>query len=313
MPPAAGLGPAPNKRSCRAPGCEEPLLARGFCQLHYHRWWRRNRTTLVDARRHPDRRCAVESCDRSARGGARGWCRMHYNRFRRHGDPEGSAEAPVGTRRLERNGGYIALVVKLAPDHPLAGEKSGWVAEARAVLWDKIGPGEHGCRWCGARVTWGNGLVADHVGGWPLNNSPKAICVSCRHCNLTRETPRRCRICGASLEGRRAHAWFCGAACRRRASRREWPTARVCRGCGELIVGRRSDAKWHDEGCRSRFRRRNRAKPGLEASNSPLKTAKPPRSARCDCEYPVPIENGDGIGRCDKCGARTPEVDAIAA
>ena len=60
--------------------------------------------------------------------------------------------------------------------HPLA-TKYGLVRLHRKVLYEKIGPGEHPCHWCGETVRWMNGnrskdsLVSDHVDGDTQNNS----------------------------------------------------------------------------------------------------------------------------------------------
>lgn len=82
--------------------------------------------------------------------------------------------------------------MKRAPEHPLA-PPSGLIAVCRIVLYDKIGPGAHPCRWCGKQVTWmpGSGvapdaLVADHL-DWDQNNdSPENIVPSCFACNAHR-------------------------------------------------------------------------------------------------------------------------------
>jgi HNH endonuclease len=58
------------------------------------------------------------------------------------------------------------------------------------VLYDKIGPGEHGCHWCPRRVHWdGVGilrLVADHLDDDRWNNDPENLVSSCRTCNSNR-------------------------------------------------------------------------------------------------------------------------------
>lgn len=80
------------------------------------------------------------------------------------------------------------------PDHPLAGT-NGYVAEHRAVLYEKIGPGQHSCHWCGITVAWttrlvGTGhrgmLVADHVNTNGLDNRPENLVPACQGCNATR-------------------------------------------------------------------------------------------------------------------------------
>lgn len=35
------------KRTCSVQGCEKPLVARGWCRSHYHRWWRSDRPQEV--------------------------------------------------------------------------------------------------------------------------------------------------------------------------------------------------------------------------------------------------------------------------
>ena len=87
------------------------------------------------------------------------------------------------------NEGYRILLRQ--HDHPLAG-KDGKVYEHRKVLYDSIGPGPHECYWgCGKAVDWGGGhegLVADHLDGDTLNNTPENLVPSCRMCNWNRGT-----------------------------------------------------------------------------------------------------------------------------
>lgn len=89
--------------------------------------------------------------------------------------------------------------MRRAPGHPLA-PSSGTVAECRLVLYDTIGPGEHGCTWCGVTVAWmpGSGitdgaLIADHLDWNQQNNDPGNLVPSCHVCNAhrTREGDRR--------------------------------------------------------------------------------------------------------------------------
>jgi hypothetical protein len=96
---------------------------------------------------------------------------------------------PVVTRYLRRK----------EPDHPLA-DSTGCVRIHRAVLYDRIGPGEHRCHWCPRFVRWdGSGigrLVADHVDKDRWNNDPGNLVPSCRSCNTERAKnpnfPDRC-------------------------------------------------------------------------------------------------------------------------
>lgn len=77
------------------------------------------------------------------------------------------------------------------PTHPLA-VSNGWVAEHRAVLYSKIGPGRHPCHWCQKQITWRrgravkDGITADHIDFNILNNDPGNIVASCHSCNVKR-------------------------------------------------------------------------------------------------------------------------------
>jgi len=83
--------------------------------------------------------------------------------------------------------------MRYLPSHPLAG-KTGLVSEARAVLFERVGPGWHPCHWCGKKVRWlrnrrgsvKGALVADHLDSNQLNDSPENIVASCGSCNGTR-------------------------------------------------------------------------------------------------------------------------------
>lgn len=87
------------------------------------------------------------------------------------------------------NEGY--RILQRQDGHPLAG-KNGRLYEHRKVLYDSIGPGPHECYWgCGSSVDWGGGhegLVADHLDGDTLNNTPENLVPSCRMCNWNRGT-----------------------------------------------------------------------------------------------------------------------------
>lgn len=83
------------------------------------------------------------------------------------------------------------------PDHPLA-SKSGYISEARAVLYAKIGPGAHPCYWCQVEVLWHRDtrgqpkgvLVADHVNGDHLDDSIDNLVPACGRCNIHRNRPK---------------------------------------------------------------------------------------------------------------------------
>ena len=100
------------------------------------------------------------------------------------------------TRQGYINAGYS--------DHPLLfGKRHGTLGVHRAVLYEKIGPGEHACHWCGQRVIWApthrslpdglHRLIADHLDGKRSNNAPSNLVPACNPCNTLRPTPMRGR------------------------------------------------------------------------------------------------------------------------
>lgn len=79
------------------------------------------------------------------------------------------------------------------PAHPLA-PPGGYVAEARIVLYAKVGSGIQRCHWCGRSISWSVGLrgtyadhvVADHLDSNHTNDDPANLVAACGPCNGTR-------------------------------------------------------------------------------------------------------------------------------
>lgn len=101
-----------------------------------------------------------------------------------------SKKCAYAERRKERT---THRRMRYLPGHPLSGA-TGLVADARVVLYEKIGPGDHVCHWCGREISWVTGtrgnqrgaLVADHLDNDPLNDEPSNLVASCGACNGTR-------------------------------------------------------------------------------------------------------------------------------
>lgn len=79
-------------RTCTIDGCDRKHYGRGWCGVHYQRWWNHGDPLLVKPQhrvRSKGAVCAVDDCegDASANGAARGWCGKHYGRWQRTGDP----------------------------------------------------------------------------------------------------------------------------------------------------------------------------------------------------------------------------------
>lgn len=78
-------------RMCGVEGCGKPILARGYCSMHYDRW-RKHGDPHVGGR--PERGvCSIEGCDEPH--SAKGYCRFHYQKWWRHGNPEYKREPRI--------------------------------------------------------------------------------------------------------------------------------------------------------------------------------------------------------------------------
>lgn len=130
------------------------------------------------------RTCAVLDCDKPPRSGKAELCKMHYHRQYRHG----SVHARAFSTQKQPNSEYRRVY---RPGHPISG-KRGMTYAHRVNLYDKIGPGEHGCHWCGKTVSWdglvkaGDKLEVDHLNNDKTDNDPANLVPACRSCNTTR-------------------------------------------------------------------------------------------------------------------------------
>lgn len=161
-----------------------------MCQLHYRRWWKHGDPLHVDRPwTYAGQSCSIDECGSVPY--IRGLCSKHFQRQKANGDP-------LMIQRREKGAGSISVQgykLVTVPGHPLANARG--VFEHRVVLYDKIGPGEHPCHWCGTLVTWGvttaadpAALLADHVDFDRLNNDPANLVPSCWSCNITRTRAR---------------------------------------------------------------------------------------------------------------------------
>ena len=85
------------QKVCLIEGCGKKYSARGWCRLHYNRWWRDGTpgptNTLIRARSSSP--CSITGCTNSSC--ARGWCTTHYCRWKR-GKDIGTAELLIQPR-----------------------------------------------------------------------------------------------------------------------------------------------------------------------------------------------------------------------
>ena len=61
---------------CKAEGCSEPEVARGYCFRHYQQMRRYGRLTPERERQYGRKGCQVPGCDE--KHAARGYCKKHY-------------------------------------------------------------------------------------------------------------------------------------------------------------------------------------------------------------------------------------------
>lgn len=77
-------------KTCSVKGCDQPALARGWCNKHYLRW--KQHGDPAHERTKPTV-CSIEGCARPV--DSREWCTAHYLRWKRTGDPLGKRKEIV--------------------------------------------------------------------------------------------------------------------------------------------------------------------------------------------------------------------------
>lgn len=102
-------GPARQRSTCSAPGCDKPHDAEGLCHGHYQRLQRTGRRD-VSPLREGEKMCAVEGCNRPHK--ARGYCAAHYKRALAHSHP--MADVPIrevaGTGFVDGHGYFVVPI-----------------------------------------------------------------------------------------------------------------------------------------------------------------------------------------------------------
>lgn len=69
---------------CSIPECGKTVRARGWCNMHYTRWFKHG-DPAVNKNIKPHRICSVEECSNSFY--CKDLCKKHYGRLQAHGDP----------------------------------------------------------------------------------------------------------------------------------------------------------------------------------------------------------------------------------
>ncbi len=181
--------------TCSVVGCDRSHLARGWCKLHYQRWWTHGDPTIVLRRA---RICSFEGCNRTSC--ASGLCRMHYRRWKKHGDPSKVLLPPgpvkthttcllegcgrdYGAKGLCHNH-YSALI---STPKRRALKRGAEIVDFTPEQWEQIKTVfGYRCAYCGNYTD----LEQDHI--TPLskggNHTAGNIVPSCRSCNSRKGT-----------------------------------------------------------------------------------------------------------------------------
>lgn len=184
----------PLDRVCTADGCDRKVQYRidgiGWCNAHGRRVRKYGSPDVVRrVASYAGQECSVDGCAEQPR--RNGMCAPHSEQFRTWGDPlKRPTRGPNGAGSTRKDG-YRTLTLH---GHPLA-NCWGAVLEHRVILYDKIGPGEHPCHWCGKVVSWepgrAAGITVDHVDFDRSNNSHGNLVPACNACNVRRSCNRR--------------------------------------------------------------------------------------------------------------------------
>lgn len=146
---------------CSVADCGRPVLARGYCRLHYQRFRNKGEAGVTQSLRPRDRVCSLDGCDKKHSSG--GYCQRHYMRVWKTGDP-----GPVESTRRWRpervvspRDGYARIRVE---GHPRA-DKAGMVLEHIVVMERMIG----------RPLDWRAGEQVHHVNGVKDDNRPENL------------------------------------------------------------------------------------------------------------------------------------------
>lgn len=147
---------------CTIEGCDRPVIAKGWCSGHYHRWQRYGdpEAELRKVRSWNGAECMVEGCGKPV--ASKGRCENHYVMHRRRSNPEQQRlrnenfrirnalrqEALMGRPRPERceicnslprgRGSKKAAGICFDHDHA-SGEPRGWLCDRRNKVLGLVG------------------------------------------------------------------------------------------------------------------------------------------------------------------------------
>ena len=128
---------------CIITDCGGKILARGWCRLHYSRWYRTGSTDITRAENR-NGVCSIDGCSLELR--AREMCPKHYERDRKYGDPhhidfKRGKDSPAwkGGRMVNKQGYVRVNVGKTGYMFPAMVDRHGYVLEHRKVIAENLG------------------------------------------------------------------------------------------------------------------------------------------------------------------------------
>jgi len=122
---------------CSVEGCNAPSRARGWCRLHYGRWFKWG-DPLGGGRQpapHGRNECVVDGCHKEPRSLACDYCEMHYMRLRRRGTLETKLDMSIHQQCLHCG-------------NPLS-EQTKFCSERCRTRYYRGVPKERECKHCG--------------------------------------------------------------------------------------------------------------------------------------------------------------------
>lgn len=132
--------------------------------------------------------CSVLGCENPTRTKSAELCKKHYHRQYRHGSVEKTAwGTEIGSHVRKYRRVY-------RPDCPIAW-RNGLVYEHRFVLFEKVGPEDQLCHWCGRSIVWVvpgprrndiRLIYVDHLNRITHDNRPENVVPACHPCNSRR-------------------------------------------------------------------------------------------------------------------------------
>ncbi|MHC3450772.1 HNH endonuclease [Streptomyces prasinus] len=87
------------KRTCSVPGCGEIHYGRGWCRLHYHRWWHHGSTDKPVRKQPPAPPCNIEGCEKPSAD--QGLCSAHWHQEKAQQPVPGKRRSSGGRPKVE--------------------------------------------------------------------------------------------------------------------------------------------------------------------------------------------------------------------